>query len=181
MIRSINMGAAALLAALTAVVALLIMAPASAGADDSRFVRLGLNKSMVIRLPTPTRDVLLGNPAIVDAVVRTQNTAYLFAKSVGQTNAFFFDAEGRQILSLDIEVALDGKALQRLISRAIPGSRITVDTVNSNVILGGTAPMPPRPARRSISPPPSSTAPPADRPAVPPEQLRPAALRRLPA
>jgi pilus assembly protein CpaC len=139
MIRSINMGAAALLAALTAVVALLIMAPASAGADDSRFVRLGLNKSMVIRLPTPTRDVLLGNPAIVDAVVRTQNTAYLFAKSVGQTNAFFFDAEGRQILSLDIEVALDGKALQRLISRAIPGSRITVDTVNSNVILGGTA------------------------------------------
>jgi len=139
MIKINNMGAAALLAALTALVALLIIAPASAGADDSRFVRLGLNKSMVIRLPTATRDVLLGNPAIVDAVVRTQNTAYLFAKSVGQTNAFFFDAEGRQILSLDIEVALDGKALQKLISRAIPGSRITVDTVNSNVILGGTA------------------------------------------
>jgi pilus assembly protein CpaC len=139
MIKINNMGAATLLAALTAVVALLIIAPASAGADDSRFVRLGLNKSMVIRLPTATRDVLLGNPAIVDAVVRTQNTAYLFAKSVGQTNAFFFDAEGRQILSLDIEVALDGKALQKLISRAIPGSRITVDTVNSNVILGGTA------------------------------------------
>ncbi len=64
--------------------------------------------------------MLLGNPAIVDAVVRTQNTAYLFAKSVGQTNAFFFDGNGRQILSLDIEVALDGKALQRLIGRAIP-------------------------------------------------------------
>jgi pilus assembly protein CpaC len=94
---------------------------------------------MVIRLPTASRDVLLGNPAIVDAVVRTQNTAYLFAKSIGQTNAFFFDADGRQILSLDIEVALDGKALQRLIDRAIPGSRITVDTVNSNVILSGTA------------------------------------------
>jgi pilus assembly protein CpaC len=139
MIKINNMGAATLLAALTALVALLIIAPASAGADDSRFVRLGLNKSMVIRLPTATRDVLLGNPSIVDAVVRTQNTAYLFAKSVGQTNAFFFDAEGRQILSLDIEVALDGKALQKLISRAIPGSRITVDTVNSNVILGGTA------------------------------------------
>jgi pilus assembly protein CpaC len=139
MIKINNMGAATLLAALTAVVALLIIAPASASADDSRFVRLGLNKSMVIRLPTATRDVLLGNPAIVDAVVRTQNTAYLFAKSLGQTNAFFFDAEGRQILSLDIEVALDGKALQKLISRAIPGSRITVDTVNSNVILGGTA------------------------------------------
>ena len=134
-----NMRAAGLTAALIATVALLIMAPAAAGAEEARFVRLGLNKSMVIRLPTPTRDVLLGNPAIVDAVVRTQNTAYLFAKSVGQTNAFFFDGEGRQILSLDIEVALDGKALQRLISRAIPDSHITVDTVNSNVILAGTA------------------------------------------
>ena len=126
-------------AALAVILGLQIWLPASAQADESRFVRLGLNKSMVIRLPTASRDVLLGNPAIVDAVVRTQNTAYLFAKSVGQTNAFFFDADGRQILSLDIEVALDGKALQRLIERAIPGSRITVDTVNSNVILSGTA------------------------------------------
>ena len=128
-----------LVAALAAILGLLIWLPALAHADESRFVRLGLNKSMVIRLPTASRDVLLGNPAIVDAVVRTQNTAYLFAKSVGQTNAFFFDADGRQILSLDIEVALDGKALQRLIDRAIPGIRVTVDTVNSNVILSGTA------------------------------------------
>jgi len=73
----------------------------TAHADESRFVRLGLNKSMVIRLPTASRDVLLGNPAIVDAVVRTQNTAYLFAKSVGQTNAFFFDADGRQLAPPD--------------------------------------------------------------------------------
>ncbi|MET0483355.1 MAG: type II and III secretion system protein family protein [Aestuariivirgaceae bacterium] len=127
-----------LVAALAAGLGLLIGQP-EPGHAESRFVRLGLNKSMVIRLPTASRDVLLGNPAIVDAVVRTRNTAYLFAKTVGQTNAFFFDAEGRQILSLDIEVALDGKALQRLIDRAIPGSRITVDTVNSNVILSGTA------------------------------------------
>jgi pilus assembly protein CpaC len=126
-------------AVLAAMLGLLIALSETAHADESRFVRLGLNKSMVIRLPTASRDVLLGNPAIVDAVVRTQNTAYLFAKSVGQTNAFFFDGNGRQILSLDIEVALDGKALQRLIDRAIPMSRITVDTVNSNVILSGTA------------------------------------------
>src|SRR5262245_26799738 len=180
MIATDNTLAMRLLAALAAL-ALTIMIPVSAGAEESRFVRLGLNKSMVIRLPTPTRDVLLGNPAIVDAVVRTQNTAYLFAKSVGQTNAFFFDAEGRQILSLDIEVALDGKALQKLISRAIPDSHITVDTVNSNVILAGTAATPPRHARPSISQPPSSTALPADRPAVHRVPLRPAEPSLLPA
>lgn len=111
----------------------------AAGADGSRFVRIGLDKSLVVRLPAAASDVLIGNPEVVDAVVRTRNTAYLFARKVGQTNAFFFDANGRQILSLDIEVAHDTKALSKLLQRSLPGSGITVDTVGDNVVLGGTA------------------------------------------
>ncbi len=108
-------------------------------ASNARFVRIGLNKSLVVRLPAAATDVLIGNPEVVDAVVRTRNTAYLFARKVGQTNAFFFDVNGRQILSLDIEVAQDTKALSKLLMRALPGTGITVDTVGDNVVLGGTA------------------------------------------
>ncbi len=107
--------------------------------DEGHFVRLGLNKSAVIRLPADARDVIVGNPAVVDAVVRTKNTAYLFAKTVGQTNIFFFDAQGNQILNLDLEVALDSKAIKKLLNRALPGNRITVDTVNNSIVLGGIA------------------------------------------
>jgi pilus assembly protein CpaC len=107
--------------------------------DRSKFIRLGVGKSMVIRLPAATKDVIVGNPGIVDAVVRTQNRAYLFGRTLGQTNVFFFDAEGRQILSLDIEVARDPLALQNLLDRAMPGTRITVDTMNENIVLGGVA------------------------------------------
>ena len=107
--------------------------------DKSKFVRLGVGKSMVIRLPAATKDVIVGNPAVVDAIVRTQNRAYLFGRALGQTNVFFFDPEGRQILSLDIEVARDPLALQNLLDRAIPGTRITVDTLNDSVVLGGVA------------------------------------------
>jgi pilus assembly protein CpaC len=113
-----------------------------ADASGGRFVRIGLNKSIVIRLPAEARDVLVGNPDIVDAVVRTKNTAYLFARAIGQTNIFFFDANGRQILSLDLEVAQDMTALQKLIRRTIPGSHIVVDTVGDNVVLSGTAKTP---------------------------------------
>jgi pilus assembly protein CpaC len=108
-------------------------------ASASKFVRMGINKSVVIRLPTAAKDVIVGNPGIVDAIVRTQNRAYLFARQLGQTNVFFFDAQGRQILALDIEVARDPQALQRLIERAIPGTKITVDTINDNIVLGGVA------------------------------------------
>jgi pilus assembly protein CpaC len=76
----------------------------------------------------------------VDAVVRSKNTAYLFARAIGQTNIFFFDEGGRQILNLDLEVAIDVTALRNLLQRSIPGTKITVDTVNNSVVLGGTAP-----------------------------------------
>lgn len=108
--------------------------------NDSSFVRIGLNKSIVIRLPSNAHDVIVGDPAIVDAVVRSRNTAYLFARGIGQTNVFFFDASGKQILNLDLEVAVDVTALQRLLKRSIPGTKITVDTVNNNIVLGGTSP-----------------------------------------
>ncbi len=108
--------------------------------NDGHFVRIGLNKSIVIRLPANAKDVIVGNPEVVDAVVRSKNTAYLFARTVGQTNIFFFDDNGRQILNLDLEVAIDMTALQKLLQRSIPGTKITVDTVNNSVVLGGTAP-----------------------------------------
>ena len=112
----------------------------SAPEGDGNFVRIGLNKSIVIRLPAEAHDVIVGNPEIVDAVVRSKNTAYLFARTIGQTNIFFFDKNGQQILNLDLEVALDVTALRNLLQRSIPGTKITVDTVNNSVVLGGTAP-----------------------------------------
>ena len=110
--------------------------------EDGHFLRMALNKSIVIRLPANAHDVIVGNPEIVDAVVRSKNTAYLFARAIGQTNIFFFDKGGQQILSLDLEVATDILALRHLLDRSIPGNKITVDSVNNSIVLGGTAAAP---------------------------------------
>ena len=114
----------------------------STAEGDGHFVRMGLHKSIVIRLPAKAHDVIVGNPEIVDAVVRSKNTAYLFARAVGQTNIFFFDKDGQQILNLDLEVATDILALRHLLDRSIPGNKITVDSVNNSIVLGGTAAAP---------------------------------------
>ena len=68
---------------------------------------LALDKAAVVQLDTDARDVLVSNPELVDAVVRTPRRIFLLATKVGQTNAFFFDAQGKQILSLDIRVEKD--------------------------------------------------------------------------
>ncbi len=107
--------------------------------SDNQFVRLALNKSAVIKLPTDAYDVVIGESSIVDAVLRKKDTVYLFAKTVGQTNVFFFDQEGNQIMALDFEVVRDPLPLKKMLQRHIPGNRITVDNAESNIILGGTA------------------------------------------
>lgn len=105
----------------------------------SRLVRIGLDKSIVIHLPADAKDVVVGNPDIVDAMVRTKNTAYLFARKAGQTNVFFFDANGQQIMALDLEVTLDTLALKKLLQRTLPGNHITVDSIGMNLVLSGMA------------------------------------------
>lgn len=107
--------------------------------DDANFLRIGLYKSAVIKLPAAAADVIVGNPAVVDVVVRNKNTAYLFGNSPAQTNVFFFDANGQEILHLDLEVTLDGKGAKKLIDRTIPGNSIQVDTTVGNIVLKGTA------------------------------------------
>ena len=111
----------------------------STAQDDANFLRIGLFKSAVIKLPTAAADVIVGNPAVVDVVIRNKNTAYLFGNSAAQTNVFFFDANGQEILHLDLEVTLDGKGAKKLIDRTIPGNSIQVDTTVGNIVLKGTA------------------------------------------
>lgn len=105
--------------------------------QSGRMLRLGLEKSAVLQLPVAAKDVIVGNPAMVDVVLKNRKTAYLFARTAGQTNIFFLDAAGQQILKLDVEVTLDTKALKALIDRAMPGNTIQVDSTGSNIVLKG--------------------------------------------
>lgn len=111
----------------------------SSNTESGRFLRIGLGKSMIVHLPAEAKDVVVGNTDIVEALVRTRNVAYLFAKHVGQTNIFFFDGNGQQIMNIDFEVALDPTALQKLIQRTLPGTHIRVDAEGTNYVLSGMA------------------------------------------
>jgi pilus assembly protein CpaC len=108
----------------------------------SQRVKLGLNKSIVIDLPSDAYDILVANPAVADAVTRTARRIYLFGKSVGETNIFVFGSNGEQIASLDLAVERDVAGLEGYIKRFIPTSEVTVELLNDNVVLTGTVDTP---------------------------------------
>ena len=101
---------------------------------------LALGKSAVIDLPVEARDVVVADPNIADAVMRTSCRGFLLGTRVGETNVFFLDAQGRQILALEIRVARDTSELNALIQRLVPEARVVVDSVADSVILTGDVP-----------------------------------------
>jgi pilus assembly protein CpaC len=109
-----------------------------AGAPTHQSITLGVGKSAVVELDSETHDVLVSSPDIVDAVVRSPKRVFLLGQKTGQTNAFFFDTAGRQILSLDIRVEKDVTDLAALMKANLPNSAIKVAAMNDNVILSGS-------------------------------------------
>lgn len=105
--------------------------------EVSKSIILPLHKAAIVELPHAAADVLVSQPSVVDAVVRSPRRVYLLGLATGQTNAFFFDAQGRQILNLEIVVERDMDALAGIFSRVMPDARIEIEAVNDNVILRG--------------------------------------------
>ena len=51
--------------------------------------------------------MFVSNPTIADTVVRSSRRAYVIAKALGQTNVYFYDAQGRQIEGLNLNIGED--------------------------------------------------------------------------
>ncbi|MGD9866441.1 MAG: type II and III secretion system protein family protein [Hyphomicrobiales bacterium] len=156
--------AAAYLAAVIGFLAVLAAAPATtrAGSDHQSLLRIGeghgvarrnvtvgLSKSMIVELPRDVRDVMVSDPKKLDAVVSTSRRVYLIGMEVGQANAFFFDSQGNQLLTLEVKIERDLSGISDMLRKLIPDSNIRLEAVNDNVILTGTVANPSDASRAS--------------------------------
>lgn len=107
-------------------------------ASLGRTMSLDLGKSQVIRLERPARDVLVANSLIADVTLRSADLAFVIGKKVGETNIYFFDAEGRQIDAIDVSVTFDSEAVAAALKKALPTEDITVSTANQAIVLSGS-------------------------------------------
>ena len=127
--------------------AALLLAPASAQeryeggttelARSTRSIQMGVGKSVVLDLPRDATEIVVGNPAIANAIVRTPRKIYLMGAAQGQTTVFAVDAQGRQFAKYELSVGRDVGELGPLLKAAIPRSEIVARTVNDTIILTG--------------------------------------------
>jgi pilus assembly protein CpaC len=114
----------------------------AASEADAQFVPLGIGKSVVIDMPRDIKDVLVADPKIANAVVRSSRRAYIIGVERGQTSIYFFDAEGRQITGLDIAVTRDLNGLRAALKQALPGLDIRVEGLGDGLVLTGNVATP---------------------------------------
>ncbi|MBM3491018.1 MAG: type II and III secretion system protein family protein [Alphaproteobacteria bacterium] len=104
----------------------------------ARHLQLPLGKARIVRLPADVRDVLVADPAIADVVLRTPRIVYLLGRDTGATNAFFFDAKGKEVLRLEVHVDLDTASVQQALTQLLPDTSVKVTAVNRNLFLSGS-------------------------------------------
>jgi len=112
------------------------------GQLNARFLSLGIGKSTVIDLPRDIKDVLVADPKIANAVIRSPQRAYIIGASVGQTNVVFFDSEGQQIAAYDIAVKRDLNGVRAALRQMLPAGGIQAEGIGDSVMLTGSVSSP---------------------------------------
>lgn len=100
-------------------------------------IHIPIGKAKLIRLPVAARDVLVGDPRTADIVIKTPRLVYLVGRGVGSTNAFFLDANGKEIMRLEIQVEIDVVGVRETLQRLLPNNGVKVTAVNSDLFLTG--------------------------------------------
>jgi pilus assembly protein CpaC len=113
---------------------------AIASSVKTRFLALGVGKSVIVDLPRDVKDVLVADPKIANAVVRSSQRAYIIGAAVGQTNVVFFDADGQQVAAYDIAVKRDLNGVRAALRQSMPG--IHIEGVGDSVLLTGSVSSP---------------------------------------
>jgi pilus assembly protein CpaC len=118
---------------------------------STRDISIGPNKSLILDLPVDVKEVIVSQPGVANAILRSKRRAVLQSTGSGNTNMIFLDSNGRTIVVLDVSVkgavSNVAAALRDAYVKVLPGSSIEVESVGlvdaqgntvNRVVLSGT-------------------------------------------
>ena len=112
---------------------LVLVSPASAGSG----LFLPLNRSSLMVLKSPVKEVVIANPDIVDVYAHNQTYLTFIGKTVGSTNIRLFDSGGKLLKDFSVSVGYDLPAIRKALKTFIPNETIGVEMVNTSIALTG--------------------------------------------
>ncbi len=112
--------------------------PANSQFPINKQINLGNGRSMMIQFPMELRDIMVSDPNKVDVILQSSDRVFLVAKSPGSANTFFFDAQGNQVATLEINIGSDLSSLDNLLRKLLPGSNVKSELAGASIVLTGS-------------------------------------------
>ena len=109
--------------------------------DNSSFAgdfEVPVNKSQILKVDRPFKDILVGNPKIADVLPLTNRTLYILGKELGTTSLSIYGANKSLLAIVDLVVTHNVDGLKAKIFELFPDEKIEVRTVNDSIVLSGT-------------------------------------------
>lgn len=97
-----------------------------------------VNKSQILRIDQPYKDLLVGNSKIADVLPLTNQSVYVLGKKLGSTSLSIYGPGKVLIAVVDLTVGYDVQGLKTKLFEMMPEEKIEVRAVNQTVILTGT-------------------------------------------
>ena len=67
----------------------------------ARRFTMGVGRSIIVDLPKDAAEIVVANPAVANAVVRSPRKIFVLATGAGQTTIFALDQQGKQVANID--------------------------------------------------------------------------------
>jgi pilus assembly protein CpaC len=96
-----------------------------------------IGKSTFLDLKADARDVIVTNPNVVQATIRSERKMMLLGLGEGETQVYVMDAEGRRITSYSVQVSRDTGRLAEVLREVLPNSTLKTKMIGNSVILSG--------------------------------------------
>jgi len=111
-----------------AVIALLALAGAAATPAAAQTVNIPIDQAGLVRLPQDAATIVVGNPAIADAMMHDPRTLFVSGRVFGQTNLIALNADGRVIYAADISVTMSDRNHVQVVRNRVSDTRIAQNT-----------------------------------------------------
>ena len=97
-----------------------------------------VNKSQILRVDQPFKDVLVGNSKIADVLPLTNRTLYILGKEIGTTSLSIYGPGKKLLAIVDLVVTHNVDSLKTKLFELFPKEKVEVRNVNDSIVLSGT-------------------------------------------
>lgn len=107
------------------------------GSVYSGHVSVPMNKSKVLRIASPFKELMVGNKDVADVLALTDRTVYVLGKSIGATSLFIYDTRKNLLAVLDLQVTHDTQGLKHDLFDLMPDENVGVRGTGDGIVLTG--------------------------------------------